>query len=345
MLRAYGPGELGTMRKEGMSQSEIETVENWKAHGHCQPMVSICIPTFNRPHECCVAIHSCLEQSYDNFEIIITDNSANNDTRFNVKLFGDARISYFHNGSNIGSAASANNGISRAKGKYIKILMDDDLLFPDCLEHMVKSLEEHPTAGVVTAPMWIIDEHGNRICPRLYLMRRQAFRYHYQETDMLVHRKVVLLDFLTRDYPCCVPSGIMFRADALKAEMPFREDAGFAGDLDMCMRLACKWDFLYKNLPLSKWRLTKECHTARMYQQGTDASVFYRMSERILGREDVRRMFCGQYLSVARKAKWFCIKRAIGLNLLASIRSRSLGPLWMGIKTVWANRKAFQCRD
>src|SRR5690348_2385556 len=101
---------------------------------------------------------SCLAQTYQNFEIIVTDNSRNSESEQMVAKIGDPRIQYYKNADNWGPCPSSNRAISLAKGKYIKLLMDDDLLRPRCLELTVRAFEQHPTVGVVMAPMDLIDE-------------------------------------------------------------------------------------------------------------------------------------------------------------------------------------------
>src|ERR1700722_20283814 len=110
------------------------------------PLVSILIPTYNRPDYLRRAVESCLTQTHPHFEIIITDNSTNQESAEMAAKWSDPRIRYYKNEGNIGPVASSNRATSLANGKYIKFLMDDDLLKPRCLELMNKSLEENPTA-------------------------------------------------------------------------------------------------------------------------------------------------------------------------------------------------------
>ena len=102
------------------------------------PLVSICIPTYNRPEYLKRAVESCLAQTYRHFEIIITDNSTNQDSADMAAKWTDPRIHYYSNGGNIGAHESSVRSVSLSKGDYVKLLMDDDLLKPRCLELMVK---------------------------------------------------------------------------------------------------------------------------------------------------------------------------------------------------------------
>jgi glycosyltransferase involved in cell wall biosynthesis len=303
------------------------------------PLVSICIPTYNRPEYLRRAVESSLAQTYPQFEIVITDNSAHPDGSINrqsaelAAKWTDPRIRYHNNGGNIGPHASAIKSKNLARGKYIKFLMDDDLLKPRCLELMVKSLEENPTAAIAMAPMDLIDENDRRIFPRFYVFRQMHYRYRYQVGDGLIARRRILKDFLTRDYPCTVPSGILFRTEALRRAGEFSYKYQFAGDLEMCMRLAAEWDFYYIDQVLSSWRFMPSCHTASLHQTGLQISDFYTITRASLANESVQKMFGDEWKKIVPDSMFFCSCRAL-LNGLAGLRSRNPKLIFSTIKTI-----------
>jgi glycosyltransferase involved in cell wall biosynthesis len=285
-------------------------------------LVSICILTYNRPEYLRRAVESCLAQTYREFEIVITDNSTNDETAKMASSWTDPRIRYYKNEGNIGPTGSANRGLSLARGKYIKYLMDDDLLKPRCLELMVRGMEANPSAGVAMAPLELIDEDDRRIFPRFYVFRKMHYRFRYQVGDGLVNRQRIMKDFLTRDYPCTVPSGIMFRAEAMRAAGPFSAEADFAGDLDMCMRLAANWDYYYVDEVLSSERHHGTRHTATLHRSGLDISVFYFITRKTLANPAVHEMFRDNWKKTVRDSLFFCSCRAL-LNGLAGLRTRN----------------------
>jgi len=292
-------------------------------------------------------VESCLAQTYPHFEIIITDNSTNDQSSALAAKWTDPRIRYSSNGGNIGPHASGKKAISLGKGGYIKFLMDDDLLKSRCLELMVKSLEENPTAAVAMAPMDLIDENDRRIFPRFYVFRSMHYRYRYQVGDGLIARRRILKDFLTRDYPCTVPTGIMFRAEAFHRAGGFSTEYDFASDLEMCMRLAAEWDFCYIDEVLTSWRFMPSGHTADMHQgverssttdqsstqAGLTITDFYKITRKSLGNEGVKKMFADEWGKLARDSLFFCSCRAL-LNVLAGIRSRKPKLILSTIKTI-----------
>jgi glycosyltransferase involved in cell wall biosynthesis len=296
-------------------------------------LVSICVPTYNRPEYLRRAVESCLAQTYPHLEVIITDNSTNEESARMAAKWSDPRARYFSNQGNVGAVASSNRAVSLSQGQYIKFLMDDDLLKPRCLEWMVKAMEENPTAGIVMAPMELIDAEDRRIFPKFYVFRKMHYRYRYQVGDGLIDRRRILKDFLTRDYPCTVPSGLMFRAEALRRAGPFRAEADFAGDLEMCMRIAPEWDFYYIDEVLSSWRFMPVCHTASLHQTGLKISVFYDITRQCLDNPHVREFFQDNWKKIVRDSVFFCSCRAL-LNGLAGLRARDTALIFSTIKTI-----------
>ncbi len=233
-----------------------------------QPLVSICTPTYDRPLLLGRAIRSVLAQTCQDFEIVITDNSENDESTQVVRGFNDPRIRYCHNGENIGNLNNIKKVAGLAEGTYLVLLLDDDLLKPQALQLMLAAFGKYPSVGVVMAPMDLIDSNDRRIFPRFYLVRKMHYRYRYQVGDGLVDRATVLKEFLVHDYPCCVPSGIMYRVEAVRRAGGFDTRSDFALDLDLDMRIAVHHDFYYIDQVLSSFRYTPISLTSTMHATG-----------------------------------------------------------------------------
>jgi glycosyltransferase involved in cell wall biosynthesis len=296
-------------------------------------LVSICIPSYNRPRDLRRAVESCMAQTFSDFEVIITDNSTNDETAKMAATWTDPRIHYHSNNGNIGPIASTERCLKLATGKYTKLLMDDDLLKPRCLELMVKGMEANPSAGIAMAPMDLIDENDNRIFPRFYVFRKMHYRYRYQVGDGLVDRRRIMKDFLTRDYPCVVPSGVMYRTVALAPIFPLSVEADFAGDLNLCMKLATEWDFYYIDEVLTSWRYVPKGHTAQLHREGMKVGVFYYVTRTALDNKLVQGFFKDDWEKVKRDSLFFCSCRAL-LNGLAGLRGGDVKLIVNTIKTI-----------
>lgn len=122
-----------------------------------QPLVSICIPTYNGAAFIGEAIESALAQTYPNLEVIISDDGSTDETiaiaqSFTSQTSADLRIILHRN---YGLSQNWNFCIFQAKGKYIKFLFQDDFLAPECIAKMVAVAEQHPKIGMVFSPRGI----------------------------------------------------------------------------------------------------------------------------------------------------------------------------------------------
>ena len=119
------------------------------------PLVSVIIPTYNRPTYLQRAIGSTLNQTYENLEIIIIDDCSTQDISTVINEFQDNRIKYFKNTTNQGSVFSRNRGLSICTGEYVNFLDDDDEILPQKIEFQIAKFNESnvENLGVVSCDM------------------------------------------------------------------------------------------------------------------------------------------------------------------------------------------------
>jgi GT2 family glycosyltransferase/Flp pilus assembly protein TadD len=102
-------------------------------------LVSVIVPTFNRPHMLKESLDSILSQTHQDFEIIVV-NDGGTDVFGLIQNFRDPRIKYYQQKRKTGPAAARNTGIKNATGRFIALLDDDDIFYPEHLETAVKYL-------------------------------------------------------------------------------------------------------------------------------------------------------------------------------------------------------------
>ena len=130
--------------------------------------VSVIIPTYNRAACLKLALASVLNQTYQNFEIIVVDDASTDGTADVVRGFADARITYVRHDVNRGKvgagAAARNSGIARAQGTYIAFLDDDDEWLPEKLARQVAVLDRGPrSVGAIYTGFVKIDQATGQI--------------------------------------------------------------------------------------------------------------------------------------------------------------------------------------
>lgn len=113
-----------------------------------RPLVSVCIPVYNRGKFIKAAVESVLSQTYQNFEIIIVDDGSTDNSIAVVKSIEDSRIKLFKNAVNKGVVYSRNRYLEEASGDYIAVLDSDDTWLPSKLEKQIKFFRENPDYGI-----------------------------------------------------------------------------------------------------------------------------------------------------------------------------------------------------
>ncbi len=152
---------------------------------HIEPLVSILITAYNREEYISKAIESAINQSYSNFEIIILDDCSN-DRSFEIAneySRKDNRIKLFQNEKNFGQFPTRNKIARLAKGKYIKYLDSDDLLYPHCIQVMVWAMEQFPDAGIGLCKNY----RGDIIFPHKMSPAEAYYENFYKDHSFFVH--------------------------------------------------------------------------------------------------------------------------------------------------------------
>jgi len=125
------------------------------------PRVSVVVKSYNHAQFVAQTIQSILDQSFQDFEIIVTDDASTDGTPDIIRSFADARISLDVFPINRGISAAMNATLARARGELIAILNSDDYALPGRLERQVAFLDAYPNIGAVFTMPKIIDESGS----------------------------------------------------------------------------------------------------------------------------------------------------------------------------------------
>ncbi|MBW4568368.1 MAG: glycosyltransferase [Tolypothrix carrinoi HA7290-LM1] len=190
------------------------------------PKISVIIPVYNGEKTIEATINSVLQQTFDDFELIIINASSTDSTLEIISQIQDERIKVFtYNRANV--AVNRNRGFNQSKCEFVTFLDADDLWTADKLEAQYKILQENPQAGVVYSLTDAIDENSKFLC-----------RWSYATWTGDVYTKLLLANFIGSG------SNVMVRSKALKEVGDFDESLTNAQDLDMWLRLAKKYEFI-----------------------------------------------------------------------------------------------------
>lgn len=129
------------------------------------PLITIAISTYNRADSyLSQALESALNQTYQNIEIIVSDNCSTDNTEKVVKGYNDLRIRYFKQQKNIGANNNFNFCVSQARGDYFILLHDDDLIDNDFVEVCMRAAQYNTATGIIRTGTRIIDSDGKVLC-------------------------------------------------------------------------------------------------------------------------------------------------------------------------------------
>ena len=107
-------------------------------------LLSICIPTYNRPESLDNCLNSLAKQKEKNFEVCISDNCSKADIKKIIKSYKkNLKIKFNRNNKNLGFALNLLKVSSMAKGEYIWFIGDDDLLVPGAIKYLLRLIKRN----------------------------------------------------------------------------------------------------------------------------------------------------------------------------------------------------------
>lgn len=127
-----------------------------------EELVSIIMPTYNSADHVEESIKSILAQTYQNWELIITDDNSSDDTRLILQRYATEhkRIKCFYFYQNGGAGYCRNNSIKHSRGRYIAFCDSDDMWMPDKLERQVNFIQEKKCC-LCYSGYYTVDEQSN----------------------------------------------------------------------------------------------------------------------------------------------------------------------------------------
>ncbi|MCW2955724.1 MAG: hypothetical protein JWO69_593 [Thermoleophilia bacterium] len=219
-----------------------------------EPLVSICIPTFQRCDLLREALGSARAQTWPNLEILVSDDGSTDGTHELLEQVAaeDARVRWWSNEENVGGRENHRVLLREARGEYVKFLNDDDLLHVANVARLVRPMIDDPTLTVATSKRQLIDERG---VPMADTSHSRAITTHAQR---LPGADLVNLCLTSLTNWVGEPTTVLFRRDAVAASTMFSfggRHFDASADLALWFSLLSRGDAWYDPHPLSSLRL------------------------------------------------------------------------------------------
>lgn len=128
-----------------------------------QPLVSICIPTYNAGKTVMSTLQSILNQTCQNLEVVVVDNASTDNTLSLLEQINDPRLVIHRNERNMGAEANFSKCIQLATGEYIAIFHADDLYLPNMVEKQMRVFHDNPSVGAVFTMASLINDRDDII--------------------------------------------------------------------------------------------------------------------------------------------------------------------------------------
>ncbi|MGQ1787109.1 glycosyltransferase family 2 protein [Saccharicrinis sp. GN24d3] len=219
-----------------------------------EPLVSVLMTVYNREKYISEAIESVLNSTYNNWELIIVDDQSKDRSVEIAQSYAqkDHRIRVYINEENLGDYPNRNKAASYAKGKYLKYLDADDLLYPHGLEVFVRDIERFPSAAMA------ISKPDDDITPLPIMLKpHEAINEHFN-----------IKPFLDDS-----PLGVMIKRSV------FEELNGFSGkrhvgDAELWIKVAANYNIVKTVRGLTFWRN----HTEQESKKKDQTSIRYQLA-------------------------------------------------------------------
>ena len=216
------------------------------------PLVSIMIPTYNRPQYFRKTLESALAQTYPNIEVIVCDNSTDDRTEELMREYeDDVRVRYVRNKEAKTKAENFMPFAHLAQGEFLQWCMDDDILLPDKITLMVDTFLSEPGVTLVTSVRGVIDGDG-------------AYLGQWKDVPLICGRytrfsgaAIGQATLANHDNFLGEPSAVLFRRRDLVHHYWCAESRGYQtiSDCAMWLELLEKGDAVVFSRPLSLFRV------------------------------------------------------------------------------------------
>ena len=203
------------------------------------PLVSILINAYNVEPYIKEAIDSALAQTWQNFELIITDDASMDRTGEIIRSYNDPRIKYLASGHNSGIIGSRNTLLNAAKGDFLTWLDADDIYLPDKVKDEAEFLVAHMEYAAVYCRMLYFFDGA----PNVF------YRHVYEHYSGDVLKELLEKMFITN-------TGFMMRRNVVDTLGVFNLETGMVEDWEYFLRMAHHgMQFWYLDIDLVKYRL------------------------------------------------------------------------------------------
>jgi glycosyltransferase involved in cell wall biosynthesis len=283
------------------------------------PTISICLPVYNGEHYLKDAIESALRQTFQDFELLISDDCSSDSSLEIIRASAqnDARIKHWRNAQNLGLFENYNEAMRHASGKYIKLYAQDDFWDETILTRELDALVARENVALISCARRIVDENGHE----LRVMRERS------GDTLMSYDEVLKENLLGLKNTIGEPSTVMFARDHIGEG--FDKTLYHLGDIEYWFRVIGKHQYLYLDEVLCSFRTHSQSTTSKNAKGLRFALDMIKLGKRYrkfldeigVNEETYSRLVAE---ATATHVKYLSRKRSISLQDLLSVKNESL---------------------
>lgn len=202
-----------------------------------KPLVSFILPVYNSERFLAETLHSIIEQTYDNFEVIAINDGSKDDSLKVLRRYAefDKRIKVFTQKNN-GLVYTLNRAIELSSGEFLVRIDSDDLCVPKRLEWQLAKMEKNPKAVLCTGAYELIDEEGTFLGINVVPTRSEDIKMLMYTRNPIAHASVML-------------------RKSMLPEKPYNNSVGPTEDYELWSRLAIEHDLVAVPRVIMRYRI------------------------------------------------------------------------------------------
>lgn len=226
------------------------------------PLVTIAIPVFNGLPFLIPALESVHAQTYPNLEVVIVDGGSDAETIDFLKSLDPQRyrLDFLPPGTPVQTTWTRSCDL--AQGEFIKLLCQDDLLYPGAIVTQLTALQANPNAGLVFSRRDIVDARGRTLA--------RARGGIWGGSRLLSGPQALRLGYLAGSNIYGEPLAVLFRAATLRKHLPWRASIPYLIDMSMYADVMRTDNVAFEDAVVGAFRISSQSWSTRLTKQQTE---------------------------------------------------------------------------
>ncbi len=227
-----------------------------------QSLVSVVVPVFNGLPHLTALVDSLLAQTHPNLEIVFSEGGGTDYGLDYLRGLDDPRITVIEQPKGTSAAENWTRASHAATGEFTKLICQDDLLYPEAIEQQVRDLRQHPSAVMATASRDIVDASGSTVFRNRGLSGLKG--------DVVSGHAAIRECYLRGTNVIGEPLAVLFRTEALHANLPWLDSNPLMLDLSMYQKVAPLGDIALRRNSVGAFRVSSGSWSTKLAKEQVD---------------------------------------------------------------------------